>query len=61
MPAVIPDLLEESIVCKVSKNDRRVFSKPEKIFGVRNLSVIISNPHPITDKIFIEFISYEKD
>jgi hypothetical protein len=53
-PAVNADLLpEDNKLWTVSKNTRRVFSNPENIFGVRNLSIIISSPHPTADSIFI--------
>jgi len=58
-PAVKDDLLPESIPWAASKNTRRVFSRPEKIFGVRNFNMIISSPHPIALSIFIQVMLEE--
>lgn len=55
-PAVIDDLLDVRIVWMESKNTRRVPSNPEKIFGVRNFSMIIRSPNPIMFKIFIDLM-----
>ena len=55
-PAVIDDLLDVRIVWMESKNTRRVLCNPEKTFGVRNFSMIIRSPNPITLKIFIDLM-----
>jgi hypothetical protein len=38
---------------RVSKNVRSMFSNPVKIFGTRNLSMIMVSPSPIALNIFI--------